>query len=140
MVRNTHDYFGICETSFMRKLNYDFVPRRQEKRRAKRRTRTSKGFIRLEGGFASRICIILDLSDSGARISVEGVSKIPPFLYLDDIEGFARAERPREVATRHRDRHRICVISDYWRNFDQSNLLDCRHTKFEFAGDVMVTS
>ena len=74
----------------MRKLNSDFVPRRQEKRRSKRRTQTSKGFIRLEGGFASRICTILDLSDSGARISVEGVSKIPlsfTLMVSKDLQG-----------------------------------------------------
>jgi hypothetical protein len=72
--------FGAA--SFMRKLSYDFTPSRQEKRRAKRRTQTSRGSIRLEGGFASRVCTILNLSDHGARISVEGANKIPDVFTL----------------------------------------------------------
>jgi hypothetical protein len=49
-----------------------FARKRTEFRRSTRRTLGSRAWIRLEGSFATRPCRVLDLSATGARLSIEG--------------------------------------------------------------------
>jgi PilZ domain len=46
--------------------------RRSERRRATRSTLGSRAWIRLDGSFAVRPCRVIDLSPTGARLSIEG--------------------------------------------------------------------
>jgi hypothetical protein len=55
---------------------YDAISVRKDKRQTKRRTIGATAYIRL-GAFATRPCTVLDLSDTGVRISIESVTKIP---------------------------------------------------------------
>jgi hypothetical protein len=52
----------------------------KEQRKSTRRSINSRGWIRVDGGFAVRPCGIVDISDTGARLSVEG--NIPPSFSL----------------------------------------------------------
>jgi hypothetical protein len=55
---------------------YDAISARKDKRRTKRRTIGAMAYIRL-GGFATRPCTVLDLSNTGVRISIESATSIP---------------------------------------------------------------
>jgi hypothetical protein len=46
--------------------------RRTERRRSARSTLGSRAWIRLDNGFAVRPCRVMDLSPTGARLSIEG--------------------------------------------------------------------
>jgi len=46
--------------------------RRIERRRSARSTHGSRAWIRLDDSFAVRPCRVLDLSPTGARLSIEG--------------------------------------------------------------------
>ncbi len=50
---------------------------RQERRQAPRRNMNTAGWIRLDGGFATRECRIVDLSIAGVRIVIPFADKIP---------------------------------------------------------------
>jgi hypothetical protein len=49
-----------------------FARKRTELRRSTRRTSGSRAWIRLDRSFAVRPCRVLDLSATGARLSIEG--------------------------------------------------------------------
>jgi hypothetical protein len=49
-----------------------FARKRIERRKSARRTHGSPAWIRLDGSFATRPCRVLDLSPTGAKLSVEG--------------------------------------------------------------------
>jgi hypothetical protein len=49
-----------------------FARKRTELRRSTRRTLGSRAWIRLDSSFAVRPCRVLDLSATGARLSIEG--------------------------------------------------------------------
>jgi hypothetical protein len=69
------------------------------KKRAPRKSLRKSGWITLEGGFAARECEIIDLSDSGAKISIVDPSGLSSTLRL----GFTRdgrAGRPCQVVWR----------------------------------------
>ncbi len=55
---------------------YDVISNRRDKRQTKRKAVGTMAYIRL-GGFAGRPCTVLDLSDTGVRISVENAAGIP---------------------------------------------------------------
>jgi hypothetical protein len=55
---------------------YDVVPARKNQRQTRRNAISAATFIRI-GGFATRPCTVIDLSDTGVRISVEGAAGIP---------------------------------------------------------------
>ncbi len=59
---------------FARKRGHDVISNRKasERRKATRRTIKSRAWIRLDGGFAVRPCGVIDLSKTGARLSIEG--------------------------------------------------------------------
>ena len=50
---------------------------RLERRRSPRRALNSPGWIRLDGGFATRECTIVDMSNAGVRLSVPFAANIP---------------------------------------------------------------
>jgi hypothetical protein len=50
---------------------------RQDRRLAPRRNLNAAGWIRLDGGFATRECRIVDLSTAGVRIAIPFADKIP---------------------------------------------------------------
>jgi hypothetical protein len=49
-----------------------FARKRSERRRSARSTPGSQAWIRLDDGFAVRPCRVIDLSSTGARLSIEG--------------------------------------------------------------------
>ena len=49
----------------------------RESRKARRFALGAPGWIRPDGGFAKRPCTVLDISDTGVRISVEGNQTVP---------------------------------------------------------------
>ena len=49
-----------------------FARKRRERRKSGRSTLGSRGWIRLDSGFAVRPCRVIDLSPTGARLSIEG--------------------------------------------------------------------
>ena len=50
---------------------------RQDRRQAPRRNLNTTGWIRLDGGFATRECKIVDVSTAGDRIAIPFAGKIP---------------------------------------------------------------
>jgi hypothetical protein len=62
--------------AFGKKSNYDLTFNRRDKRQTKRKPMGAAAYIRL-GSFAARPCTVLDLSDTGVRISVDSVAGIP---------------------------------------------------------------
>jgi hypothetical protein len=59
------------------------------KKRDARRSLRQPGWITLDGGFAARACVVEDLSESGAKITVEDNNSLPAKLRL----AFRRDER-----------------------------------------------
>jgi hypothetical protein len=59
---------------FARKRGYDTIPNRKsrEGRKSTRRAVNMRAWIRLNDGFAVRPCGVIDLSETGARLLVEG--------------------------------------------------------------------
>jgi len=55
----------------------DVIPNREEKRRSPRKSFYESGWIRLEGGFATRQCNVLELSETGVRLCLPDAEKIP---------------------------------------------------------------
>ncbi len=53
-----------------------------DKKRAVRKSVSHAGWIKLEGGFAARQCVVQDLSSSGARITIEDLNSLPAKLRL----------------------------------------------------------
>jgi hypothetical protein len=62
--------------AFGKKSNHDLISGRKDKRQTKRKPIGAAAYIRL-GSFAGRPCMVLDLSDTGVRISVDGAANIP---------------------------------------------------------------
>jgi hypothetical protein len=56
----------LAETTAM------FARKRTERRKSGRRTLGSRAWIRLDSSFAVRPCRVMDLSPTGARLSIEG--------------------------------------------------------------------
>ena len=69
------------------------------KKREVRKSLHREGWITLEGGFAARACVVEDLSESGARITVEDNNTLPARLRLA-FSRDARSGRPCEVVWR----------------------------------------
>jgi hypothetical protein len=59
---------------FARKRSGDIISNRKskEQRKSTRRSINTRAWIRVEGGFAVRPCNVIDISDTGARLSIEG--------------------------------------------------------------------
>ena len=49
---------------------------KKDSRRCARRSVGAAGWIRLDGGFATRACDVLDLSDTGVRISTRAAAAL----------------------------------------------------------------
>ena len=64
--------------SFFATARSHYLPPTAKKdgRRNSRRRIGTAGWIRLDGGFATRPCNVLDLSDTGVRISADGAATI----------------------------------------------------------------
>lgn len=77
----------MCEfCQFLRRLEAEhrvvamrsYVARKaRDFRVSKRRALKTNGWIKLEGGFATRPCLIVDMSDTGARIEVSSQESVP---------------------------------------------------------------
>jgi hypothetical protein len=52
-------------------------PDRNDRRQSPRRSLNSAGWIRLDGGFATRECTIVDISSAGVRLSVSFAADLP---------------------------------------------------------------
>jgi PilZ domain-containing protein len=66
--------------------------RRIERRRSARSTIAARAWIRLDDGFAVRPCRVIDLSPTGARLSVEGeITK--SFAFLQSLNSAGRKAR-----------------------------------------------
>ena len=72
------------------------------KKREVRKSLRQPGWITLEGGFAARICVVEDLSESGAKLTIEDNNTLPAKLRLA-FSRDARGGRPCEVVW-HRGR------------------------------------
>ena len=59
------------------------------KKREVRKSLRQPGWITLDGGFAARQCVVQDLSNSGARITIDDPNTLPAKLRL----AFARDAR-----------------------------------------------
>ena len=59
---------------FARKRSGDIISNRKpkEQRKSTRRSINTRAWIRDDGGFAVRPCSVIDISDTGARLSIEG--------------------------------------------------------------------
>jgi hypothetical protein len=55
----------------------DLATERNERRQSPRRSLNASGLIRLEGGFATRECTIVDVSSTGVRLEVPFADNIP---------------------------------------------------------------
>jgi hypothetical protein len=55
---------------------FDLTPNRRDKRQTKRKPIGAAAYLRL-GSFAARPCTVLDLSETGVRISVDSAASIP---------------------------------------------------------------
>jgi len=53
------------------------VRRSKEQRKASRRRLGANAFIRLDDGFAVRPCTVIDLSDTGVKISIAAAQSVP---------------------------------------------------------------
>jgi len=60
---------------------------RQERRQSPRRSSNTAGWIRLDGGFATRECRIVDASPSGVRLSIPFADKLPETFTLSFSKG-----------------------------------------------------
>ena len=69
------------------------------KKREARKSLRQPGWITLEGGFARRICLVEDISSSGAKITVEDDNTLPAKLRLAFTRD-ACGGRPCEVVWR----------------------------------------
>jgi hypothetical protein len=68
---------------------------RSHKRKAERRKSGANAWIRLEGGFAMRPCNMVDLSDTGVKITVHAAETVPGVftLLLSRDASFGRRAR-----------------------------------------------
>ena len=69
------------------------------RKRAARRSVRQPGWITLEGGFAVRTCVVENISDNGAKVTVEDSNTLPAKLRLA-FSRDAQAGRPCEVVWR----------------------------------------
>ena len=69
------------------------------KKREARKSLRQPGWITLEGGFAARVCVVEDISASGAKVSVEDDNTLPAKLRLAFTRD-TRNGRPCEVVWR----------------------------------------
>jgi hypothetical protein len=69
-----------------------FARKRTERRRSARSTPGSRAWIRLDDGFAVRPCRLIDLSPTGARLSIEG-EITRPFALLLSLNSAGRKAR-----------------------------------------------
>jgi hypothetical protein len=69
------------------------------KKRERRRTVRQSGWLTLEGGFAARECVVIDLSSTGARIEVDSSQSLNAKLRLA-FSRDARTGRDCEVVWR----------------------------------------
>ena len=76
---------------FETRLGYDFDVRSKDRRKSPRRQQNSDGWIRLGEGFAVRPCKLVDVSDTGLRISMDRVDRfMTTFVFMasrDDPTG-----------------------------------------------------
>ena len=70
------------------------------KKRDVRRSVQQAGWITLEGGFAARPCVVLDLSVSGAKIVLEDPASVTTSRIRLAFARDARTGRPAEVVWR----------------------------------------
>ena len=58
---------------FARKRSGDIINRKsKEQRKSARKSINTRAWFRVDGGFAVRPCSVIDISDTGARLSIEG--------------------------------------------------------------------
>jgi PilZ domain len=69
------------------------------KKREVRKSLHQPGWITLEGGFATRPCVVRDLSSSGARVTIDDPNSLPAKLRLA-FSRDARTGRKCEVVWR----------------------------------------
>ena len=72
----------------------DVIPNCKEKRQSPRRSLNETGWIRLEGGFATRQCNVLDYSETGVCLCLADAEKIPvTFTFLFSKHALGRRAR-----------------------------------------------
>jgi len=70
------------------------------KKRASRKSLSQPGWITLEGGFAARQCVVQDMSETGAKVTIDDPNSLPAKLRLA-FSRDARTGRRCEVVWRH---------------------------------------
>jgi PilZ domain len=70
---------------------------RQDRRQSPRRNLNTTGWIRLDGGFATRECKIVDVSTSGVRLAIPFAGKIPETFTLLFFSKDAQGHRVRVI-------------------------------------------
>jgi hypothetical protein len=71
-----------------------YVGGRKDNRRSRRIAINDRGYIRPDGGFAKWPCTVLDASETGIRLKLEGNHAVPTmFNYVAVSGGMGRAAR-----------------------------------------------
>lgn len=71
-----------------------YVGGRKDKRQSRRIAINDRGYIRPDGGFAKWPCTVLDASETGVRLKLEGNHVVPTmFSYVAVLGGSGRAAR-----------------------------------------------
>jgi hypothetical protein len=90
---------------FGMKRSGDAAPdRKKEQRKSTRKRVNTRAWIRIGNGFAVRTCDVIDLSETGARLSIEG--EIPPSFALLMSQG----SKGRAVRVKWRRGNKVGVV------------------------------
>ena len=80
---------------FESKLGYNFAARAKDKRKSVRKPQNADAWIRSDGTFAVRPCKVIDLSNSGIRISIDGADRLMGAFVFMAARGSSSGRRAR---------------------------------------------
>jgi hypothetical protein len=78
-------------------LGFSFIKKSKDKRKVTRRKAGTIGWVRLDGGFATRQCNVVDISDDGVQIALEAAQKIPDTFTFLPSRGVGSGRRARVI-------------------------------------------
>ena len=78
---------------FSNSASVRYVGGRKDKRRSRRIAINDRGYIRPDGGFAKWPCTVLDVSETGVRLMLEGNHAVPAMFSYVAVSGIGRAAR-----------------------------------------------
>lgn len=78
---------------FLNSASARYAGGRKDKRRSRRIAINDRGYIRPDGGFAKWPCTVLDASETGVRLKIEGDHAVPTMFSYVGVSGRGRAAR-----------------------------------------------